>query len=113
VSFFSVVPQPQIVIPQSVDSVSGLKQVLACTFTVVNGVQSDLVTVSWTGPSSLSSSPRVTISNRTNSGVAYTRTVTFSPILNGDGGQYTCSVAIIGFDETNISSSVTVMVNGK
>jgi len=67
--------------------------------------------ISWTGQSLLSSSPRVNISNQTNDGVVYTRTVTFSPLLNGDGGQYTCSVSVGGFDEANISSNV--IVNGK
>jgi len=91
--------------------VSGQEHVLTCTVTVVNGVQSDLVMISWTGHSSLSSSPQVTISNQTNNGVVYTRTVTFSPLLIGDGGQYTCSVVVTGFDEAAISSNV--MVNGK
>ena len=68
--------------------------------------------ISWTGHSSLSSSPRVTISDQTNNGAVYTRTVTFLPLLNSDGGQYTCSVAVTGFDEADISNSVTVMVNG-
>jgi len=67
--------------------------------------------ISWTGHSSLSSLPRVIISNQTNNGVVYTRTVTFSPLLNGDGGQYNCSVTVTGFDEANVSSSV--IVNGK
>jgi len=67
--------------------------------------------ISWTGHSSLSSSPQVTISDQTNNGVVYTRTMTFSPLHNGDGGQYTCSVSVDGFDEANISSNV--IVNGK
>jgi len=80
--------------------------------TVVNGVQPDLVMISWTG-SSLSSSPRVTITDQTNVGLVYTRTVIFFPLLNGDGGQYTCSVAVTGFDEADSSSSVLVVVNGE
>ena len=68
--------------------------------------------ISWTGPSSLSSSSQVTISDQTNNGVVYTRTVTFSPLLNDNGGQYTCSVAVTGFDEANNSNSTTIMVNG-
>ena len=81
--------------------------------TVVNGVQSDLVMISWTGGSSLSSSPQVTITDQTNVGLVYTRTVIFSPLLNGDGGQYTCFVAVTGFDEADSSSSVMVVVNSK
>ena len=79
---------------------------------VVNGVQSNLVMISWTGGSLLSSLPRVTISDQNNVGVVYTRTVTFSSLLNGDGGQYTCSASVTGFDEANSSSSMTVVVNG-
>jgi len=60
----------------------------------------------------LSSSERITISNQTNEGVVYTRTVTFSPVLNGDGGQYNCSVTVTGFDEAGNSDSIMIMING-
>ena len=114
VCMYCVVPQPQLIISQSVStSVSGLNHTLSCTVTVVNGVQSDLVMISWTGGSSLSSSPRVTITDQTNVGLMYTRTVIFSPLLNDDGGQYTSYVTVAGFNEANISSSVIVVVNGK
>ena len=108
-----LVPQPSVNISQSVNgSVSGLNHILTCKVTPVNGVQPSLVMISWTGGSSLSSSPRVNISDQTNDGVMYTRTVTFSPLLNGDDGQYNCSVSVAGFDEANNSSSVIVVVNG-
>ena len=111
---FCIVPQPQLIISQSVGtSVSGLNHTLTCTVTVVNGVQSDLVMISWTGGSSLSSSPRVTISDQTNVGLAYTRIVIFSPLLNVDGGQYTCSVVVTSFDEANSTNNTMVVVNGK
>jgi len=101
-------------ISQSVNgSVDRLDHSLTCTVTVVDGVQSNLVMISWTGGSSLSSSPRVTITEQTNVGLVYTRTVIFSPLINGDGGQYTCSVTVTGFDEVDSSSSVIVVVNGK
>ena len=80
--------------------------------TIVNGVQSDLVIISWSGSSSLSSSPRVTITDQTNVGLMYTRTVIFSPLLNGDGGQYTCSVSVTGFNEADSADNIIVMVNG-
>ena len=109
---FLLVPQPSVIITQSREgAVSGENHTLTCTVTVVNGVQSDLVMISWTGVSSLSSASRVTITDQTNVGLVYTRTVIFSPLLNGDGGQYTCSVAVTGFDKADSSSSV--MVNGK
>ena len=113
-TFYSVVPQPEINITQSlVGPVSGQEHTLICTVTVVSGVSSDLVMISWTGGSSLSSSLRVTISDQTIVGVMYTRTVTFSPLLNGDGGQYNCSASVTGFDETNNSDDVMVVVNSK
>ena len=111
-SSFLLVPQPPINISQSREgAVNEENHTLTCTVTVVNGIQSDLVMISWTGGSSLSSSPRVTITDQTNVGLVYTKKVIFSPLLNGDGGQYTCSVTVNGFDEVDSSSSV--MVNGK
>ena len=112
--YIEIVPQPQLIISQSANgSVNELDHSLTCTVTVVNGVHSDLVMISWNGGSSLSSSPRVTITDQTNVGLVYTRTVIFSPLLNGDGGQYTCSVTITSFDEADSSSSVLVAVNGE
>ena len=110
---YYVVPQPSVVTSQMSDgSFSGLNFGLTCRVTVVSGVQSNLVMVSWTGGSSLSSSPRVTISDQTNDGLVYIRTVTFSPLLNDDEEQYTCSVSVTGFDEASNSDSIMVMVNG-
>ena len=93
--------------------VSGLDTVLICTATVANGVPSSLVNVNWSGGASLSDSSRVTISNVTNNGLQYTTMITFSPLLSRDGGQYTCSVSVDGFDEADNSDSVMIMVNGK
>ena len=91
---------------------SGQEPSLICDVTVVNGVSPDLVMISWIGGSSLSSSPRVTISDQTNVGLMYTSTVTYSPILFGDGGLYTCFVEVDGFNEASNSDNTTVMVNG-
>ena len=93
--------------------VSGLDTVLTCTVTVANGVPSSLVNVNWSGGASLSDSPRVTVSNVTNNGLQYTTMITFSPLLSRDGGQYTCSVSVDGFDEADNSDSVMIVVNGK
>jgi len=94
---------------------SGQEVVLTCTATVVEGVELSLVVISWTGGSvSSSSSPRVTASNQTSiGGGMYTRTLTFSPVLIGDNGMYTCSVSVTGFDEASNLDSVTVVVNSK
>jgi len=81
---------------------------ITCTATVTNGISPSLVMISWTGGSSLSDSPRVTISDQTIIGIVYTRTVTFSPLLSVDGGRYNCYALVTGFDEANSSSSVIV-----
>ena len=112
--FVPSVPQPTVNIMQSpIRFVSGLETVLTCTVTVASGVPSSLVNVNWSGRASLSDSPRVTVSNVTNNGLQYTTTITFSPLLSRDGGQYTCSVSVNGFDEADNSESVMIMVNGK
>ena len=109
-----VVPKPSVSISQSVDSPDvGQNHILTCTVTVVSGVSSLLVEVNWSGGASLSNSSRVTISNMTNNGTLYTRTITFSPLHSRDRGQYTCSVSVDGFDEANNSNNIMTIVNGK
>ena len=111
---FHLVPKPSLTISQSVDNPNiGLNYTLTCTVTVAKGVSSSLVVIDWSGGDSLSESSRVIISDQTNNGVQYTRTVTFSPLLSIDGGEYTCSVSVNGFGEANNSDSVTVVVTGK
>ena len=110
----SSVPQSSVSITQSpMRFVSGLDTVLNCTATVADGVPSSLVNVNWNGGVSISDSPRVTISDVTNNGSQYITMITFSPLLSRDGGQYTCSVSVDGFDEADNSDSVMIVVNGK
>ena len=109
-----IVPQTSITISQSVGSPNvGENHILTCTVTVASGVSSSLVEVNWSGGASLSDSPRVTISDVTNNGSQYTTMITFSPLLSRDGGQYTCSVSVNGFDEADNSDSVMIVVNGR
>ena len=108
------VPQASINITQSMEgSVSGLNHTLTCTAAVADGVSSSQVMIDWSLGDSLSEPPRGNISNQTNNGIQYTRTVTFSPLLSIDGGEYICSVSVDGFSGANNSDSVTVMVNGR
>ena len=106
------VPRSSIMISQSVDSPNvGDNLTLTCTVTVASGVSSSLVMVNWdrqdlTLPSS-------SISNTSISGLRYTRTVIFSPLLSDDGGQYSCSGSVDGFDEADNLASVMVTVNGE
>ena len=92
-------------------SVSGLTHTLTCTTTLANGVLPSLVTISWSG-GSLSQSSRVIVSDQTTNGSHYTRTVTFSPLLNNDREPYTCSVAVDGFDEAQNSDAILIAING-
>ena len=92
-------------------SVSGLNHTLTCTVTVVEGVSSSLVMVSWDREDTASS---LSIDNMTiDDGLEFTRTITFLPLLEDDGIQYTCSVSVMGFDEADNSDSVMIMINGR
>ena len=42
----------------------------------------------------------------------FDRTLTFSPLLGHDIGEYTCSIMVIGFNRIGNSGSVMVMANG-
>ena len=109
---FSTVPQASLDISESTEgSVSGLTHTLTCTATLTNGVLPSLVTISWSG-GSLSRSPRVIVSDQTTNGSHYTRTVTFSPLLYNDAGQYNCSVLVDGFEEAQHSNDVMIVVKG-
>ena len=92
-------------------SISGLNSTLTCSV-MAAGVPLHLMMVNWIGGSSLSESPRVNVSDLSNSMSLYTRTVTFSPLLNDDAGQYNCSVSVTGYDEATTSSIVMVDVDG-
>ena len=105
-------------ISQSVEgSIIGLPHTLICTAIVVFGVSPSLVKVEWSGSTSLSESPRVSLFNQSSAGsqhrLKFGRTVTFSPLLSYDIGAYTCSVMVTGFDKSGDSESVMVMTNGK
>ena len=113
-----LVPEILIDISQSVEgSVIGLPHTLVCTATVVFGVSPSLVKVKWSGSPLLSESPRVSVFDQTSSRsqhrLKFGRTVTFSPLLGRDVGQYTCSVIVTGFDSVSISKNITVVTNGK
>ena len=113
----SLVPEIMIDISQSVDgSIIGLPHSLMCTAIVVVGVSPSLVKVEWSGSTSLSESPRVSIFNQTKTILQDTlyfgRTVIFSPLLGHDMGEYICSVMVTGFEQTRNSENVIVTTNG-
>ena len=112
-----LVPEILIDISQSVEgSIIGLPHTLICTAIVVFGVSPSLVRVEWSGNTSLSESPRVSIFDQTNGRSQhrwkFDRTLTFSPLLGHDIGEYTCSVMVTGFNRIGNSGSVVVMANG-
>ena len=108
----SSVPQASVNITQSMEgSVSGLNHTLTCTVTVVERVLKSLVTVSWDREDTVLS---LSFDNMTiDDELQFTRTITFLPLLEDDGIQYTCSVSVMGFGEADNSDSVTIMVNGR
>ena len=113
-----LVPEISIDVSQSMEgSVIGLPHSLICTVTVVVGVSPSLVKIDWTGNSSLSESPRVTIFDQTitrsHDRLILERIVIFSPLLDLDIGEYTCSVMVTGFDGIGNFESAIVIANGK
>ena len=83
----------------------GSPQVINCTVSTVNGVESSSVMISWMGPGggSITTNSRVTISPTTSSGNTYTSSLQFTYLMEGDEGTYTCNVMIL---ETSESQSV-------
>ena len=113
-----LVPKISVNVSQSVEgSIIGLSHTLVCTAIVVVGVSPSLVKIEWSGNTSLSESPRVIIFNQTSTKsqnrLKFARTVSFSPLLGHDTGEYTCSVMVTGFDRSGNSENVMVMTNGK
>ena len=115
---FLLVPKISVDVSQSVEgSIIGLSHTLVCTAIAVVGVSPSLVKIEWSGNTSLSESPRVIIfyqtSTRSQNRLKFARTVSFSPLLGHDTGEYTCSVVVTGFDRSGDSENVMVMTNGK
>ena len=83
----------------------GSPQVINCTVSIVSGVESSSVMISWMGPggSSIVSDSRMIISPTTSSGNIYISSLQFTYLMEGDEGTYTCNVMIL---ETNGSQSV-------
>ena len=102
------VPTPTVTISPSgpiQGAMVGSPQVINCTVSTVNGVESNLVMIGWMGPggASITSDSRVTINPTTSSGNNYTSSLQFTYLMEGDEGTYTCNVMIL---ETIASQSV-------
>ena len=75
----------------------GSPQVINCTVSTVDGVESSAVMISWRGPGggSIINDSRVTISPTTSTGNNYTSSLQFSYLLMEDVGNYTCNAMIL------------------
>ena len=108
-----IVSEVSINVSQSAEEiVIGLVHTLECTFLVTEGVSPFLVNINWNSSTVLFESSRVIISNLTNNGSLYRRTLSFLPLLGYDGREYTCYADITGFDETMSSDSLIVITKG-
>ena len=90
----------------------GMSVDIVCTVSTGSGVESNLVSIIWTGPGggsgggsgggAIINDSRVSIGSTTSSGNNYTSSVQFSYLMEGDEGTYTCNVMIL---DTSGSSS--------
>jgi len=106
--FYFTVPVPVITIspPGPVQgTLIGSPQDIQCTVNVVNGVESNVVMVSWMGPGGdiITNGRRVTISPTSGGGNEYTSSLQFTYLMEGDEGRYTCSVEILDTSALNLT----------
>ena len=76
----------------------GSPRSIDCTVSIVSGVESSLVMISWMGPegSITATNGRVSIGSVTDDGNnMYTRSLQFTYLMEGDNGTYTCNVMIL------------------
>ena len=90
----------------------GSPQVINCTVSTVSGVEPSLVTISWMGHggSPITTDCRVTISPTTFTVNSYISSLQFDYLVQGDKGNYTCNVMILGTSE---SDTVQLSLNCK
>ena len=103
-----VVPTPTVILSPcgSIQRV-GNPQLIHCRV-VVSGVESSSVMISWMGPGgvSLKNDSRVAVNTTGSFGDLYVSVVTFTYLMKGDEGTYTCNVMTM---ETNVSQSVYLL----
>ena len=106
---FFVVPIPTVTLspdPPGLMRRVGSLQVIDCTVSTVNGVESSSVMISWMGPGgdSIMNDSRVIINPTTYSGNnMYSSSLQLEYLLEEDVGNYTCNVMIL---ETSGSQSI-------
>ena len=107
---FCSVPTPTVSITPSgpiQGTMVGSPQDIQCTVSTVDGVELNLVQISWMGPEgeTITNDSRVTISPTSGSGNNYSSSLQFMYLMEGDEGTYECNVIIL---ETNGSSAVNL-----
>ena len=110
-----IVPDPIItIIPYNLTSgaMVGSPQDIQCIVSTVDGVEFNLVMISWMGPGgeSIINDSRVTISPTSSSGNNFTSSLQFTYLMEGDEGMYTCNVMIL---ETIGSDTLEMKPNGR
>ena len=85
----------------------GSPQMIQCTVNAVNGVESNLVMISWMGPGgdTITNDVRLTINPATSIGNHHTSSIQFTYLMEGDEGTYMCNVMIL---ETSGSASTVL-----
>ena len=93
----------EISVPLNRQPTVGSPLVVNCTVSIVSGVKSDSVMISWMRPGggSIMNDSRVMISPTTSSGNNYTNNLQFNYLMEGDEGTYTCNTMIL---ESSVSS---------
>ena len=115
-NYVSIVPPPTVAIsPPSgpiQGAIVGSPQVINCTVSTVNGVESSLVMFNWMGPGGgpITTDCRVTIGPTVISINTYTSSLQFDYLVEGDEGTYTCKVMIL---EASGSDSAELSLNCK
>ena len=105
------VPIPTIIISPSgpiQGAMVGSSQVINCTVSTVNGVESSSVMISWMGPRGAitNSNDRISIRSVTDDGNnMHTSSLQLTYLMEGDEGTYTCNVMIL---DTSGSQSVPI-----
>ena len=91
-------------------STAGESFSVECRVETVEGVRSEDISITWTGP--ITSEDHPEIGNLTTAGNVTTGRLIFSPLSTSDGGQYTCTGRISVPDvEVDVSGNDSVDVN--
>ena len=85
----------------------GSPQIIQCVVSSVSGVEFEFSNdqLDGTGRESITNDSRVTISPTISSGNNYTSSLQFTYLMEGDEGNYTCNVMILG---TNLSRLINM-----